>query len=376
MRRVVWLTLTLLIGTLLAFAGDDSDYVLDTGDVLSVVVLRHEQFSGEYTVPPNGKVVFHGVGELTVRGLTLAQLTEQIRTRLLERLRNPEVTVSLKSARPPLAFVEGQVNSPGAYAVRPEWRVFELIASANGLKSQPEHLKAVLIRGEETIPVDLVALYHRSDASANLPVQPGDKLLIQRKATIRVTIIGEVGSPGVHILDEGTGVLQALAQVGGVSNSARLSSAFIERQGNLIPVDLYEAVERGNLSANLTLQNGDLLVIPKNLSRFAIVGQVGQPGYYTLPYGQPLLLSDALALAGGTNARAQTSSIFILRMEGNEIRRIRVSYLNFLRRGDLSQNPLILEGDVVFVPEARRFDLSTALSALALINVIDQLNLR
>ncbi len=373
MRRVVWLTLTLLIGTLLAFAGDDSDYVLDTGDVLSVVVLRHGQFSGEYTVPPNGKVVFHGVGELTVRGLTLAKLTEQIRTRLLERLRNPEVTVSLKSARPPLAFVEGQVNKPGAYPIRPEWRVFELIASAEGLKIPPERVQAVLIRGEEVIPLDLVALYHRGDTRANIPVQPGDKVTIQLRPTLRITVTGEVQQPGVYEVDEGGGVLEALARAGGVTELAKLRDAVIDRNGSYIRVDLYEAMVRAKPEANLPLQGGDVLIIPRNLSRFAVVGQVNQPGYYPLPEGQPILLSDAIAMAKGVNPRALTSTVYILRVQGDQIERIRVPYLQFLRRGDPKANPPILEGDVVFVPEARRIDLNQILSAVTILSLSERL---
>ncbi|MDM7460649.1 MAG: polysaccharide biosynthesis/export family protein, partial [bacterium] len=104
-----WVLTALGITALLMTIGvaQPDDYTLDTGDVLRVTVLRHEQFSGEFTVPPSGCVVFPGVGELTVRGLTLNQLSETLRTQLSKRLREPEVFVSLKQARPLLVFVEG-----------------------------------------------------------------------------------------------------------------------------------------------------------------------------------------------------------------------------------------------------------------------------
>ncbi|MER3559075.1 MAG: hypothetical protein C4336_06240, partial [Armatimonadota bacterium] len=54
--------------------GIPEDYTLDVGDVLSVVVLRHPEFSNEYTVPPDGRVIFHGVGEVEVRGRALAEV--------------------------------------------------------------------------------------------------------------------------------------------------------------------------------------------------------------------------------------------------------------------------------------------------------------
>ncbi len=50
--RAIWsLLAALLAATLVA---QPTDYTLDTGDVIAVVVLRHEQFSGEYTVPLTG----------------------------------------------------------------------------------------------------------------------------------------------------------------------------------------------------------------------------------------------------------------------------------------------------------------------------------
>ncbi|MCS7300496.1 MAG: polysaccharide biosynthesis/export family protein, partial [Fimbriimonadales bacterium] len=75
--RLLW-TLLLLCTLGTCFTQSD-DYTLDTGDVLKVTVLRHEQFSGEFAVPPSGRVVFPGVGEVPVRGLTLNQLSSILR---------------------------------------------------------------------------------------------------------------------------------------------------------------------------------------------------------------------------------------------------------------------------------------------------------
>jgi protein involved in polysaccharide export with SLBB domain len=93
------------------------EYTLDTGDVLSVVVVNHPEFSSEYAVPPDGRILFHGAGELMVRGLTLKQVEAYLREALRKRLREPVVSVSLKQARPMLVFVEGQVGKPGAYPI-------------------------------------------------------------------------------------------------------------------------------------------------------------------------------------------------------------------------------------------------------------------
>jgi protein involved in polysaccharide export with SLBB domain len=371
--RAIWsLLAALLAATLVA---QPTDYTLDTGDVIAVVVLRHEQFSGEYTVPPDGHVVFPGVGSLQVRGLTLQRLADTLRERLSQRLRNPEVFVSLKQARPQLVFVEGQLNRPGAYPIQPGWRVADAIAAAEGLKILPERTVATLIRGEQTMPIDLPAILHRGDQRTNYLLQPGDLLSVQQKPAIRVAILGEVKRPGNYDLDADMRVMQAIAQAEGVTEFAALKRAFIDRQGTIIPFDLYQSSVQGDTreSNNPPLRDGDVIVVPQNLQRYAIVGQVARPGYYPIPEGKPFLLSDAIAQAGGMTPRAITSTVTILRLEGDALNRLRVPYQQFLKRGKLEANPPIREGDVIYLAEVNRLDLGQILTAVSILNIADRL---
>jgi polysaccharide export outer membrane protein len=371
--RAFWsLLFVLLAATLVA---QPANYTLDTGDVISVVVLRHEQFSGEYTVPPDGNVVFPGVGNLQVRGQTLHGLAEMLRERLSQRLRNPEVFVSLKQARPQLVFVEGQLNRPGAHPIQPGWRVADAIAAAEGLKILPERTVATLIRGDQTMPIDLPAILYRGDQRTNYLLQPGDLLSVQRKPTIRVAILGEVKRPGNYDLDADSRVMHAIAQAEGVTEFAALKRAFIDRQGTIIPFDLYRASVQGDTteSNNPPLQDGDVIVVPQNLQRYAIVGQVARPGYYPIPEGKPFLLSDAIAQAGGMTPRAITSTVTILRLEGDALNRLRVPYQQFLKRGKLEANPPIREGDVIYLAEVNRLDLGQILTAVSILNIADRL---
>ena len=371
--RAIWsLLAALLAATLVA---QPTDYTLDTGDVIAVVVLRHEQFSGEYTVPPDGNVVFPGVGSLRVRGQTLQGLADTLRERLSQRLRNPEVFVSLKQARPQLVFVEGQLNRPGAYPIQPGWRVADAVAAAEGLKILPERTVATLIRGEQTMPIDLPAILHRGDQRTNYPLQPGDLLSVQQKPAIRVAILGEVKRPGNYDLDADVRAIQAIAQAEGVTEFAALQRAFIDRRSTIIPFDLYRASVQGDTreSNNPRLQDGDVIVVPQNLQRYAIVGQVTRPGYYPIPEGKPFLLSDAIAQAGGMTPRAITSTVTILRMEGDNLKRLRVPYQQFLKRGKLEANPPIQEGDVIYLAEVNRLDLGQILTAVSILNIAERL---
>lgn len=343
----------LLLCGLTALFAQETPYTIDTQDVLSVVVARHDALAGEYEVPPNGRVVFHGAGEIEVRGLTLEQIAERLAERLKARLKNPDVTVSLKKARPLLVFVEGKVNKPGAYPILPGWRVFEAISTAEGLSVPPERAHALLIRGSETTPLDLASIYHRGDPKANLILKPGDKISVQEHETIRVFVSGLVEKPSPYDIDTGRGAVEALTAAGGAKPEAALSRAVIMRRDQVIPVDLHRAVVMGDPSANIPLQANDTLVVPLNQQRCVVLGQVNKPIYIPLPDGKPFTLSDAYAMASGGTKRAITSKVNLYRLKENQVERREVPFLNFLTKGDPTANPVIQDGDVIVFSETR-----------------------
>jgi polysaccharide export outer membrane protein len=225
------------------------------------------------------------------------------------------------------------------------------------------------------MPIDLPAILYRGDQRTNYLLQPGDLLSVQRKPTIRVAILGEVKRPGNYDLDADSRVMHAIAQAEGVTEFAALKRAFIDRQGTIIPFDLYRASVQGDTteSNNPPLQDGDVIVVPQNLQRYAIVGQVARPGYYPIPEGKPFLLSDAIAQAGGMTPRAITSTVTILRLEGDALNRLRVPYQQFLKRGKLEANPPIREGDVIYLAEVNRLELGQILTTVSILNIADRL---
>lgn len=86
-----------------------------------------------------------------------------------------------------------------------------------------------------------------------------------------------------------------------------------------------------------------------------VLGEVKQSGYYQLKAGARL--ADVLALAGGPNATADLSSVTVTRyvldeggVERSEVLQVDVN--SFLTAGDLTANPLIESGDMVYVPRA------------------------
>lgn len=81
-----------------------------------------------------------------------------------------------------------------------------------------------------------------------------------------VSIIGQVAHPGDIVMNRSLSVMQALSQAGGPTPYADEDSIVILRKVNgvekSIPFD-YTDVSRGkNLDTNITLQSGDVVVVP------------------------------------------------------------------------------------------------------------------
>lgn len=79
---------------------------------------------------------------------------------------------------------------------------------------------------------------------------------------IRVSVLGEVRSPGQYPVDPGTSLLQVVAQAGGPTESANLERARVIREGRAFKVDLRSALA-GSAAGRVVLYSNDVVVVPR-----------------------------------------------------------------------------------------------------------------
>ena len=171
----------------------------------------------------------------------------------------------------------------------------------------------------------------------------------------RVYVLGRVGNPGViHFSGQGT-LLEALALAGGLPTRDKtifLSKCYIVRGKNqIIWIDLLKLLQRANLKLNISLANNDIIYIPESMDAAVFVmGEVDNPGSYQVQT-TGLSILDAINLAGGPTEDAQTSKIRLIReidsKEGVKI----INMEEMLAKGDLAQNYLLLDNDIIYIPK-------------------------
>ena len=348
---------------------DNQAYRLGPEDVITIAVARHADFSGDFYIPADGTVNLPSIGSITAGGKTLDELAADVKSRLSDRLRDPEVTVSLKTARMQRVYVLGAVSKPGLYDMKPGWRITESVAAAGGLAAGIETTDccATILRAStgERETVKLSDVFQGVE-DANVGVNSGDVITVNAEETIPVYVMGKVKTPGLYrVRKDSAGVAVALTLAGGITDDVAINRVTITHlNGESQVVDLAPALLQGKQESSSPLQSGDLVVVPEETAKVAVLGFVNAPGFFPMKSGVKLTLSEALGLARGVDKRGKLSAVAIIRTQGDEQKRLVCNLDKFLKSGDKTQNPEILPGDVVYVSQTNKPEWNTIFNAV------------
>jgi polysaccharide biosynthesis/export protein len=167
-----------------AQTGSGGEYIIGPGDTLQVFVWRNPDLSVTVPVRPDGKISTPLVEDMPAVGKTPTRLARDIEKVLSEYVRSPEVNIIV--TQPANAFnqvkVIGQVQKPAAIPYREGMTVLDALLAVGGLGTFAAGNRSHLVRtvdGKQTeIRLKLDALLNKGDMSQNLPLRPGDVLVV------------------------------------------------------------------------------------------------------------------------------------------------------------------------------------------------------
>ncbi|BBD65199.1 polysaccharide export protein [Nostoc commune NIES-4072] len=235
---------------------------------------------------------------------------------------------------------------------------------------------------------------------------------------INVFVAGEVTRPGAYTLNLSGGagdnpgvqyptVLAALTTAQGVTLAADVTQVQLRRKigrssEQVVSINLKELIQTGRLSQDITLRDGDTIVVPtatnfnlaesRNIfaANFAasqttprtvtIIGEVNRPGSYlvtpastdaqgggatnnsgtTTPNGLPNV-TRVIQLAGGITAQADIRNLKLRRptRAGSE-QAIDINLWQLLQSGDANQDIIVQDGDTIVIPTATEINPAEA----------------
>ncbi|MDA2932709.1 polysaccharide export protein [Acidobacteria bacterium AH-259-D05] len=184
-----------------------------------------------------------------------------------------------------------------------------------------------------------------------------------------IFILGAVGRPGQYEMTRPLKLIDIIAMAGGLDLRRADDHALIQRRKidipgqsgregpsselEIIKINLRDLLEKGSLSLNLSLRAGDVIQVPERVTQhFFIMGEVNRAGILDLPVDRDLLLTQALARAGGPMRTAKMNKGTLIRYDDQGGRQeIAVNFKDILegKERDFAVRP----NDIIFIPGSR-----------------------
>jgi polysaccharide biosynthesis/export protein len=275
------------------------EYVLGAGDRIDVKFVGGDLFQGatdSLTIGNDGTITMPYVGAVRAAGLTGGELEESIARVYADKqlLKNPEVLVHVTEYMANPIFVVGQVDNTGEYMMSQQMTAMEALLMSGGLDPGAGSF----------------AYIHRQTRSAQQRLQRPQPSLALANPT--------VAAEGVEV----------------------------------IPIDLRPLKNGAVPDPDVHLQKGDILVVPPSPDRrFYVVGDVHQPGSIVIPppAERDMLVSQAIAHAGGPTKTSKMSDGMVIRFKGNgQWEEQKMDFMAILK-GKHPDFP-IQPNDIVFIP--------------------------
>jgi protein involved in polysaccharide export with SLBB domain len=284
-------------------------YQLGPGDKLSVRFSSPTEEAVDRTlvVDGNGSITVPVMGtKLTVRGMTLAQAQSALEKEIRRALKGAQVTLNLSELRSISVSVVGEVVSQGNYQFPSVMTLFNALFASGGPTMNGSMRKIQLRRSNgKSYTVDLYSYLIKGDDSQDIPLQPGDLILVPI-ATNRVAVRGEVGRPGVYEVTEKESLKDILEYAGGAKASAvtdqiEISSYQPGVQRQIVNINIANA-------STYKLKTDDVVTFYTVRDEFQntveVEGAVDQPRKYQLSVN--MTVADAIMQARGVLSEAYT----------------------------------------------------------------------
>ena len=296
-------------------------YVLGEGDEVHISIFGSSQTEIHQRISADGSIQPAGSGKIFLKGMTIAQARQAIRSKLASHysFREDQIAVTITTARTIQVGIYGEVGVQGGFTLSALNSVFNAVAAAGGPRAMGSVRNIQLSRGGKNTRLDLYTYMTKPDPKVQYDLQNGDVLYIPVAQNI-VRISGAVNRPMRYEMIQGEGLKELIQYAGGLVYNAYMDFVQVER---------YENGERKFLEFNLAdvmsgkqkvdLHNGDAVRIHQSNvpmeNYVAINGDVYYGGNYDLEGNSSL---QGLIEKAKPRYTAKTDFVFVERTRPDE----------------------------------------------------------
>ncbi len=172
-------------------ASPPGEYLIKAGDRLMVKFYYNPELNDELTVRPDGKISLQLIDDIDAAGLTPAQLDGRLTEKYSQELRQPKITIIVKSFTSQVVYVGGEVNNQGPINLISGMTPIHAVLNAGGFKATAKPDDILIIRKgnhDHPYPIRLNlddVLYGKSEV-AGFELQPYDVVYVPKTTIAKV----------------------------------------------------------------------------------------------------------------------------------------------------------------------------------------------
>jgi protein involved in polysaccharide export with SLBB domain len=167
------------------------DYLIQPGDELEIKFFYNPEINEKVMVRPDGKISLQLVDEVPAAGLKPLQLDDVLTRKYAKELKNPMLTVIVRSFASQRIYVGGEVTKEGLVDLTVGMTPLQAVLNAGGFKETGNPESAIVIRkGKDNRPVpikmNLKDVMYGKSGSADFILQPDDIVFVPKTAIAKV----------------------------------------------------------------------------------------------------------------------------------------------------------------------------------------------
>jgi len=286
---------------------DEDAYIVGPGDQFLVGFAGSVEEKYFVPVSADGFVILPYSTSIKVSEMTLRRAKEEIRQGLSEIYRDADFSVTLASARLFIVHVTGMVTMPGSFVLTAADRVNAAVEMAGGPLLSAQLSRTMLIRGADTLIVDLNQYKSSGDLSANPTLLDGDVIHLAGfdPGSPWVYLSGASFTDGTINFNRGETISQIISRVGANRDRIDYGNIHLIRGGDSWTVDLL------NTTDDVALSQADTIFLSLLADSVYVGGRVTTGG--AVKYVGGLSARAYVAMAGGIQKEGTMSKVKIYR---------------------------------------------------------------
>jgi len=161
------------------------EITLSPGDVIEVKFRFWPELNESQTVRPDGRVSLQLIDEVVAAGLTTEALDKKLTDLYKSKIKDPEITIFVRSLANQNVYVGGEVMRPGLFPLQASLTPLQAIINAGGFNDFAKPEGTIVIRkGKDNNPVPIeidLADIRDGDLSSNgYLLQPNDVVYVPK----------------------------------------------------------------------------------------------------------------------------------------------------------------------------------------------------